>query len=278
MLYRADGRLVDLRGLYKGKSLFLVLNGPSVANMDLAPLSQRGYITMAVNNGWSLLRPNLWVAVDPPSKFLDAGWKDPAITKFTIYPYRNMPLARRIPDGRIAKSGIRPSQCPATLFFNIDYNFHPATFLPSETFSTGGHDTEPDSLGIPRARSVMLVAIKLAWHLGFSRLYLLGADFTMDQQQPYAFDHEYRPVWVNHNNKTYDGLRIRLAALRPILEANGLTIINCTPGTHLTAFDCVDYEQALADAAESACGNLDTQGWYDGGGRIAHMALETRRG
>ena len=47
-LYTADFDSVSLAGFYRGRSAFLVLSGPSLADMDLSLLGRRGIVTMGV--------------------------------------------------------------------------------------------------------------------------------------------------------------------------------------------------------------------------------------
>ena len=57
---------------------------------------------MGVNNSPKVLKPNLWVGVDKPDRFLTSIWYDPFITKFAPKVYKSGPLwdgDKEIPGG-----------------------------------------------------------------------------------------------------------------------------------------------------------------------------------
>ncbi len=92
MLFRADHRTVDLADLYRGQTLFLVLNGASLQDFDFDRLKQPGICSMGVNNGAHGFRPQFWTCVDDPTRFLDSIWRDPAILKFVLQTFFNKPI------------------------------------------------------------------------------------------------------------------------------------------------------------------------------------------
>jgi hypothetical protein len=109
----------------------------------------------------------------------------------------------------------------------------------------------------------MLAALHLLHYLGFSTVYLLGADFKMGADQKYAFAENRSPQSIRHNNVLYDSLRQRFKALRPHFEKHGFTVLNATPGSELEAFDRIAFADAVARAG-SECGKpVSTQGWYE---------------
>ncbi len=92
MLFRADHRTVDLADLYRGQTLFLVLNGASLQDFDFDRLKQPGICSMGVNNGAHGFRPQFWTCVDDPTRFLDSIWRDPAILKFVPQGHFDKPI------------------------------------------------------------------------------------------------------------------------------------------------------------------------------------------
>jgi hypothetical protein len=82
MLFTRDGHNVFLGDMYRGYAAFLICAGPSLQKHDLSLLSQRGILTLAVNNAAAVYRTNLWVSVDDPGNFCDTIWRDPGIVKF----------------------------------------------------------------------------------------------------------------------------------------------------------------------------------------------------
>lgn len=262
--YTAAGETVSLSQFYADRSAFLLLSGPSLADVDPFSFQKRGVVTMGVNNSWATVRPNLWTCADPPSNFHDKGWKDPGITKFVPLPLMHSPLAVRHSDGVFARSSFCCWQMPAVYFFPRNAQFNHETYLTEPSVNWGCAGGVTDSLGIESSRSVMLSALRVLCHLGFKRIYLVGCDFRMSNNaQNYSFEQDRVPSSVSGNNRSYAIMNKRLAALRPVLEKSGIEVSNCTQNSELEAFDYVPLTRALDDATEECGGDFVTKGWYD---------------
>lgn len=261
-LYTTRFERVSLCDLYRGQSCFLVLSGPSLRSLDLSLLAQRGVVTMAVNNAWSVVRPNLWCCVDNAARFLDAGWRDPAVMKFT--PVANARAELRTLDeaGNVVRAKVTVADCPNVFLFRRNSAFDHARFLDCDAAMWGQDAGSKDSIGISGGRSVMLAALRLLHHLGFATVYLLGADFRMTAEDPYAFRENRAEQALRNNNGLYRTLDRRFAALRPHFEAKGFRVVNCTPESGLTAFERDDYAAAVERVA-SGFRRLGTEGWYE---------------
>lgn len=248
--------------MYWGQSLFLVLSGPSLSSEPLHLLREAGHLSMGVNNSWLVWRPNFWVGVDPPSRFSDAGWQDPAILKMCPQSARNAPL-RVEREGLIVKDEMRVSHCPNVGLFVREDDFNPSTFWASNRVQWGTLKGQTDMVGIKASRSVMLVAIKLAYWLGFKRVYLLGADFKMSEDpstSPYAWDENKDANGRKANNRLYQMLDKRFRVL--VRAGMPLEIYNCTAGSGLTAFPHVPLERALEREGSKVRTGGVTKGWY----------------
>lgn len=272
VLHRGSSRLlfydrrlepISLEGLYRGSSCFLILSGPSLVDEDLLLLDRRGIVTMGVNNSWSIWRPNLWVSLDGPGKFVHQGWLDPAITKFIPLGLGRQKLRHKV-DGELVDMKETPLDCPGVLMFARNARFKVQTFLHEPTVCWGGDSTWTDELGIRGKRSVMYAALRILYHLGFSRVYLLGADFGMELGgRNYAFDQDRLPSAVRHNNAQYVALNRRLEALKPHFTAHNFTVLNCTSGSGLRPFDYIPLRDAVERAAGRCGEEIDTTGYYD---------------
>lgn len=261
-VYTTDFDSVSLCDFYRGRQAFLVLSGPSLATHDLSLLTKRGIVTMGVNNSWAVHRPTLWTCVDSAGRFIDTGWKDPGILKFVPMSAWNERLRIQKPDGKMANSAFRVKHMPSVLLYRRSEHFDHQRFLEEDVVCWGNHTTTKDSLGIKGKRSVMLVALRLLHYLGFRVVYLVGADFKMTPEKGYAFDEERSAEAVRHNNVLYGALNQRFEALRDHFKQHRFTVLNCTPGSGLTAFEHVGFEQAV-ERASAECGTLrDTKGWY----------------
>ncbi|MCI0364952.1 MAG: hypothetical protein L0219_13825 [Phycisphaerales bacterium] len=261
-LYTTDFDSMSLCDFYRGRQAFLILSGPSMATHDLSLLTKRGIVTMGVNNSWAVHRPTLWTCVDSAGRFIDTGWKDPGILKFVPMSAWNERLRIQKPDGVMANSAFRVKHMPSVLLYRRSEYFDHRRFLEEDVVCWGNHTSTKDSLGIKGKRSVMLVALRLLHYLGFRVVYLVGADFKMTPEKGYAFDEERSAEAVRHNNVLYESLNRRFEALRDHFKQHRFTVLNCTPGSGLTAFEQLPFEQAVERASAECCTHRDTKGWY----------------
>lgn len=265
-LYTTDFDSVSLFDFYRGRQVFLVLSGPSLASHDLSLLTKRGIVTMGVNNSWSVHRPTLWTCVDSAGRFIDTGWKDPGIVKFVPMSAWNerLRIQKTAPNGGVAMaaSAFRVKQMPSVLLYRRSEHFDHRRFLDEDVVCWGNHTSTKDSLGIKGKRSVMLVALRLLHYLGFRTVYLIGADFRMTPEQGYAFSEDRSAEAVRHNNVLYESLNRRFEALRDHFKEHRFTVFNCIKDSGLTAFPHMPYERAI-EKASAECGKpVNTKGWY----------------
>lgn len=263
-LFTPDNQTIDLSAFYQGRACFLIASGPSLKTMDLAALRGPGVVTMGMNNSWSVLRPRLWVAVDPCEKFHPFGWMDPAITKLVPLGLANQRIRFRDAAGQWAYSQWRVRDMPAVFFWQRGSIFEPADFFAENVITWGCDDKVTDSCGVKGIRSVFLAAVKLAYSLGFRTLYLCGTDFHMQRGKPgYAFAQDRTKSAVVHNNRLFTAVSKRMEALLPYMEQTGFRIVNCTPGSRLTVFPFMPLADAIREATADCAGEMETLGYYD---------------
>lgn len=266
-LYTRDGAGLSMRGQLAGQTVFLVGSGPSLVGMDLEALERRGVVTMGLNNSWALVRPRLWLCTDDPGKFHNLGWADPGILKFVPLNAARKHLRAKGDNGKPAVTGVRPVDCPSTLFFARAPAFDPAAFTELDElqgFQWGNPSNQPDELGHCGKRSSMLAAIHLLYYLGVSRIVLVGMDFWMDQEHQYAFDAGDTPQATQNNNDLYAGLNDRLGTLEPLLRDAGCELVNATPEheqSALTSIPRVELSDELEAAAAGYADGIDMRGW-----------------
>jgi hypothetical protein len=268
VLFRPDGTNADsLRGMFAGCPCFLVCGGPSINSLDLPLIRQRGILTAAVNNvAATHSRPQLWFAADKQTQFSETIWRDPAIMKFCKAKYLDRKgqgkgqIRRWSPDTQTyVGTGKHPSDMPNCWGYDHWKGWNPSTFLDDPRPSWGVTNAEQDPDGKGPYLSVMLVAVWMLYWLGVRRVYLVGADFNMQEKRPYAFEQTYDQSQVGRNNALYGWLRRRFREVRPHFEARGLELIQTNPKSKLDAFDIVPYEQAVADVLAE----------FPAGGRVA---------
>jgi len=259
--------VLPINGQYHGASCFLIMSGPSLKTLDLSKLRQPGIVTFGVNNSPCAYRPNLWCSVDDPANFVMSIWLDPLIQKFVMYNKRDKLLW----DNEAWKqSRYIVKDCPNVTYYKDNEHFQPDTWLNEDTINWGDH-TDRCECGFIRqkdangkkihtctvcggkkfgARSVMLAAMKIIYLLGFKKVFIIGADFKMSEQQTYAFNQERSQHSINSNSDTYSRLNERFNLLRPIFERNNFYVFNATPDSGLNSFIKVDYNDAIEMATK----------------------------
>lgn len=256
LLYSRDGNPLYLKNLFSsqyGTSIFFIGSGPSLLKQNLDLLKEKHITTFAVNNvAAKLVKPNLWCCVDEPKAFHNVIWDDPTIMKFIPSNKSGKHFYRVIGGKPFQNSNCPAMRTPNTYVFNLKGHFDHKTFFTENEVSWGCEKGVEDSLGIKAGRSVLLPSFRLMHYLGFKRIYLLGCDFNM-QHDPkgkgkgltYAFSQYKHAGGCKTNNDCYSIMDKRLAALRPLLEEDGVKVYNCTPNSKMTAFDFMDYEEAI---------------------------------
>ena len=259
---REGGKLEHLHNLYKNAHIFLICSGPSLANLDLSKLYQRGIITAGMNNVSAVVQTNIWFSVDDPKGFCDIIWRDPSILKFVPMENNNKHITGRTEDGKLKKVKETTYQMPNCIFYKRNKHFNPEMFLKEETVNWGNEKDIVDKWGGKGGRSVMFAAFKILHHLGFKRIYLLGCDFKMKEEQPYAFPQKKDAGACSMNNKAYDIFNKRFAALNDLFLNNGLKVFNCNPDSKCTAFKHLSYDEAIANALQTIPQDVNTSNMY----------------
>ncbi|MBL9090228.1 MAG: class I SAM-dependent methyltransferase [Planctomycetaceae bacterium] len=264
MLYARDGEPVALQNMYRGGQAFLVCSGPSLASHDLSHLARRGVVTLAVNNAATVIRPQLWCCVDDPSHFCDVIWRDPSIFKFVPRPHFEKRFAVRNNAELLVTSREKVGDMPSVFGYQRNDDFQVERWLTEPTFNWGNRGDRKDAYGHKGSRSVMYVALRLAYYLGIRRLFLLGCDFRMENgKQNYAFEQARSAGSVRGNNSSYRILNERLSRLLPKFAEVGYEIWNCTPNSGLQVFPHCSYDEALDCVLADVPQKIVTRGMYD---------------
>ncbi len=255
MFFARDGARIELRDLYKEAAAFLVCSGPSLRLVDLSLLLRRGVLTMAVNNAAAVHRPNLWTCIDGPHKFCGAIWRDPGILKLVPFSYMQRPFMAGETRHRVVDA-------PGVVGFVENEEFIPERWLHEDSVNWGQAAGKRDRDGLEGGCSVMFAALKVLFHLGIRRVYLLGCDFKMDSQQPYAFKQSRSEQFISENNRRLITINKRLKLLRPYFDDQGFQIVNCTAGSSLTAFPYRPFSECVEEEHDQIP-KPDTDGMYD---------------
>lgn len=261
----ATGKPLWLKDTQKGAA-FLICGGPSLKTLDLSLLNQRGIWTLAINNAGCLFRPNAMLCVDPPDKFHSALWRDPYVTKFVPYGFSKYGLRHKEGDTFIKMEdhgkALTPREMPNVVIYRRHPCFDPDTFLEKDEICWGVSLKWHKRTKRARVLNSMFAAVRVVFELGFRILYLVGCDFTMSASNPYAFSQEGDAAKANSNNNSYAKMNSMFEELRPRFDAKGFHVFNTNPNSGLTAFDFVDFKEAVR-CSVVAKEPLDTKGWYE---------------
>jgi len=231
----------DPRGIFNGAACFFCSSGPSMAEIPLAELQRPGILTLAVNNGAKVVRPDIWVSVDTPAKFLESVWRDPRIMKFVGTGKGGDPIARELQGQTWAYSGTTVHDCPNVVYMKLQgtEHFNPKTFFEEPEIPWGSNKHHGGG------RSVFLAAIRIMRDLGIRRIYLLGCDFRMTSDYTYSFSEQRSSGAVRSNNNSYMRMINYFTQLSFVLGDVDLEIWNCTPQSGLTIFPYMDWREAV---------------------------------
>lgn len=260
--YRGNGQEAHIDGLFTGQAAVLVCNGPSVKTLDRDLIHKPGFSVMCVNNGGHGIRPNLWCGQDEPSKFMHTIFEDPKIMKFTRRTHGTKKYWRQTDFSK------HPISAMPNMYFH-PINSEPAIddWLDRPSISWGAKD------GDGHRCSIFLCALSILYKLGFMRVFLVGADFRMNQENPYFFDEVKTEGEVAYNNRLFELIDNQCHRLRPIFDSHQFMITNCTHDSGLTAFETGDLAACLAERILDT--DITTKGMYTS--RAAKEAVVNRK-
>jgi len=251
MFFRDNGMNVDLVDLYRGSSVFLILNGPSFAEVDHSKLREPGILTFGINNGAHAFRPHFWTSVDDPTRFMESIWADPLITKFVPMAHFQKPIWD-VQANTVSQRKVK--SYPNVIGFRRNEQFLANQWLYEDTINWGNHKNRGGG------RSVMLSALRLCFLLGFRRVFLLGCDFHMDTEKRYWFPEERSNAAIRNNTNAYQMLSNYFKELLPHFEEANFEVINCTPNSRLDVFPKWELDKALEQARVDT--SATTEGMY----------------
>jgi|ADGO01.1.fsa_nt_gi Uncharacterized protein conserved in bacteria len=218
--WRSRQALRNMRDRYAGQKAVIVCNGPSLLKSDLSLLD--GIFTFGLNKinllfDKSTFRPSCIVSVNPYVLEQNADF----------YNRTDIPLF--LDSAALGKVHPRPG----------------VIFLHSTEQRKFARDC---SVSIYQGATVTFVAMQLAYHLGFSRVALIGCDHTFSAKGPANKTVVAEGRDADHFDPNYfsGGMKWQLPDLveseaaytmaRDIFYASGREIVNCTEGGQLEVF------------------------------------------
>lgn len=257
LFFTADLHPLWLCDHYHNATAVLVCGGPSARPWLRAVRAMPGVSIVAMNNAAQDIKPDIWIGLDEPHRFLNRIWLDPTVMKFFPLAYSDYYL-------RDTDRQLSPVQCPNTVFLRRNDRFNAETFFTEDTVNWGEEGSD-DTRG---GRSTMVAAIRVLYALGFRKIYLVGADFHMKEGQgAYSHNQAASETAARRNNNLFRFLNQELfPALKPELDRVGLEIINTNPDSKLDVFPKVTVEEAFEAIASpwKSLSRETSDGLYDG--------------
>lgn len=257
LFYNADYQPIAFDNMFRSRSAFLILGGPSFASLDTKKLLDPNILTFGVNNSVKSFRPNIWISADPPTNFITSVWQDTKIMKFIPIEHINSHIINSYTKEVDIESSTK--DYPNVWYFRKNEQFNVETFLTETSFNWGN---APKAGGV---RSIMQIALKVMYKMGIRKVFLLGCDFKMNAEYTYHFQQNRHESSVKNNNKTYQVLAERFSLLKPIFDAVGFDVYNCNPDSDLKVFPYLSYDEAINITQRDIIDwrNEPTEGLYD---------------
>lgn len=249
---------INLNGLWYPSSGFLVCGGPSIKKIPYQKMKERGIVSLAVNNIASVIPVSSWCFSDPQHKFHHGLFLDPKCMTFAPIPKLKKHVVAKLPNGKFQEMNVRLRECPSTFGFSRRGEFHAESFLTTDYAHWGRGGKQPkDDAGF-KCLCTMLIGFRLMHYLGCPRIYLLGVDFWMTEEQPYGFKQEKAA-----RNGRYRKENEYLKQLKPIFDKEKFEVFNCNPESKCNVFKYVPFEEALKDCSGGVPKEpFNTEHWY----------------
>lgn len=261
LLWDKDQNGISWENRYKGGKIFLVCGGPSLNDLDLSLMDNRGVMSMCMNNSWCMVKPDFWIGFDVPGRFHTNGWMDPSIIKFVPWHQRLFKINHRVGDVIVDK-GIDTTELPNCWYLSNTTTFDLDTWFTERNCNWGGkvEGLKPEG----GFRVTMIGALRLLYYLGFQEVYLTGCDWEMPtdmNKEAYAWEEDRAKVVREKNNDMYNWIENVFKKLQPGFDEANFRIYNCNKDSKLRLFPFIEYEEAI-----ERCTVPDmkgTRGWYN---------------
>ena len=234
LYYRKE--LEKFRDMHLGERCFIIANGPSLRMVDLEILHKNNAVCFGVNYIFKAFTQTNWrptyYMLEDTSGLRNIGSRVDAMAEYCKAIFINdICQARGIGDDKVKK-----------YYWHIYYDrFDKEGEYPafSNDFACGGF----------WGKTVIYEGcLQLAAYMGFSRIYLLGADCTFDEQadRTYHFYHENgNPDQVSRLQ--LDEMFRAYESARRYADAHGIRIYNATRGGNLEVFERVDFDSLFGE-------------------------------
>ena len=237
-------QIEHLKGVGRGKRVFMIGNGPSLDPADLDQIKDEDSIAMnriAMIYPKTLWRPSYYVfSSDNCRHYVWGGAWSRSIHEAAWEPKTQPLIWERYREEIEARSGVLPSW---------------TVFLDSITEHGAGREesfSKNADVSIDKSGTTMNVALQLAFYMEYDEVYLLGCDSNWETAtntpgtgDPNHFDADYHasiadgPAEFVRMNDTHKVARIAF-------DEAGRTIMNLTKGSALTAYETGTLEEVVS--------------------------------
>lgn len=221
---------------YSGQRCFIVANGPSLRMDDLDRFKEKGEITFGMNRIYMLYDRTSW----RPTFYLS---QDPTVIRSCINEIReqvkNSIVFIKVP-------GEAKYDVPGAINFDLDYSDVDKHIPPN--FLDGSGAVFADG------RSVTHTALQLAVYMGFTTIYLVGADCN------YSKDNKSITAESYPDKRMYDPKKVGVPpdveysfsayeVAKEYAEKHGVKIYNATRGGMLEVFERVNLDDLFEEGS-----------------------------
>jgi hypothetical protein len=221
-------RIVDMQDTYTGRTAMLVGGAPSLKEQPVELLSQRGVLSLAMNNAGLHFRPVLWASGDHPACYEPRLLLDPTITKFAPISYAETEVLGR-----------KYREMPNMYFYIPEANVPWDEYLSSRR-------------GVPWYNNTLFVSIHVLYMLGVRRIILAGSDFGFSKDgNMYAHSTQLGDLERKWNMDLYNGLVREIRMLKPMFDRAGLTLMDSSKNSRLSqTYKHITLEEAVGYCLE----------------------------
>lgn len=241
-IYVPSQRLKDLKGRHKGKRLFVVGNGPSLNDIDLDLIADDYSIAMnriSLIYGRTRWRPSfyLFCSDNVHNPEWGAAWRESV--NHAINQDRTQSFVwERYGDVVESDKNVRWLKSMTEMEIGTD-----------GTFSTNADQA------ISKSGTSINAAYQLAYHMGFSQVFLIGADLSWttgghDGQDQNHFDPNYRAK-IPDGDRERRRMRLTHKIAKAFFDEAGIQVFNASARTFLDVFPLVDFETIARDKSWS---------------------------
>jgi NADH/NAD ratio-sensing transcriptional regulator Rex len=234
-------QLKKYKGLHAGESCFIIGNGPSIKIEDLERIQKNGICNFGMNLAYKVYEKTSW----RPTYY--------TIAEYNILRQYYDEIKELASDHMFIKNFYHMDDTPHMEGVNYYPGCPQKCYLERQKFS------DDISQIIYSGYSVMYDTLQIAVYMGFSKIYLIGADFSYLGDPAKGGNHFYDSGF--EDKRTVAGpayLDVTLNALavaKLYADSKGIEIYNATRGGKLDVFPRVDLD-SLIHKKEERCNEV----------------------